>query len=401
MLKYLVVLLLLPCCVLAQPSMVRDTTNYIDYSNQTDIIDVARSLFDYKPRKIEPEEDKDVYFSFLPFSTAVPGGGKALLTSTTAGFYLGDRKTTYISSITFTPYVNFKGRYGLPIRSNIWLKNNEWALQGDIRVMRYPQYTWGIGGGMSNDTRVLLDYKYVRIYQNALKRIKPYFFAGVGYNLDYYINVEGKDKPLPDFSDYDYGTTNSGNSFSSGASINLLYDTRNNSINPLPGCYSNLIYRFHSRVFGSNQHWQSLYFDMRKYVSLSKGDRKNVLALWGYYWTTLTNRTPYLNLPSVGWDPYNRSARGVPQNRYRGDGLIYFETEYRRDITRNGLLGYVAFASVNSVTEPNTRQYRYWHPAAGAGLRVKFNKKSGTNIGVDYGFSKGYSAVMLNLGEAF
>lgn len=381
--------------------MVKDTANYADYSNQTDLIDVARSLFNVTPPKVEAEEDKEVYFSFLPVSSQVPGGGKALVTSTTAGFYLGNRKTTYISTITFTPYLNFKGRYGLPIRSNIWLKNNSWTIQGDTRVMRYPQYTWGLGGGMGNDTRVLLDYKYIRFYESALKRITPYFFAGVGYNMDYYINIEGKDEALRNFSNYMHGTADSQNSFSSGASLNLLYDTRNNSINPLPGCYSNLIYRYNGRIFGSDTQWQSLYFDMRKYISLSNSGKKNILALWGYYWTILNGNTPYLNLPSIGWDPYNRSARGIDQNRYRGEGLIYFESEYRRDITQNGLFGYVVFASINSVTEPNTRQYRYWHPAAGAGLRVKFNKKSGTNIGVDYGFSKGYSALMINLGEAF
>ena len=30
--------------------------------------------------------------------------------------------TTYLSTINFTPYLNFKGRYGLPIYSNLWLK---------------------------------------------------------------------------------------------------------------------------------------------------------------------------------------------------------------------------------------------------------------------------------------
>src|SRR3982074_453634 len=36
------------------------------------------------------------------------GGGTALITSTTAGFYLGDRKTTNLSSVTFSPSTNFQ-----------------------------------------------------------------------------------------------------------------------------------------------------------------------------------------------------------------------------------------------------------------------------------------------------
>jgi hypothetical protein len=397
-------LFILPCCLMAQPQMVKDTANTPVDNNQRDLIDVVRSIFDVKPREIKPEKDKQVYFSFLPISSTVPAGGSALVTSTTAGFYLGDKRTTYISSVTFTPYLNFKGRYGLPIRSNIWLKDNEWNIQGDMRVLKYPQYTWGLGGERANDDKILIDYKYVRFYVSALKRIKPYLFAGIGYNLDYYINKEIEHpEQLRNFTNYPYGTDPNKNSFSSGASINLLYDTRNNSINPLPGCFANVIYRFSSEALGSNTHWQTLYVDARRYLSLNKteGEPKNVLAFWGFYWTTLTRGTPYLNLPSIGWDPFQRSGRGISQNRYRGESLLYFESEYRRDITRNGLLGAVVFASVNSATEPNSRQFRFWHPAAGAGLRIKFNKKSDTNIGIDYGFSKGYSSISLNLGEAF
>jgi hypothetical protein len=110
---------------------------------------------------------------------------------------------------------------------------------------------------------------------------------------------------------------------------------------------------------------------------------------------------PITGKPSIGWDPYNRSGRGIEQNRYRGKSLLYFETEYRRDITSNGLLGFVAFANVNSVSEPATGSFNYWHPAGGAGLRIKFNKRSGTNIALDYGFSQGYHAFIVGLGEAF
>jgi len=67
----------------------------------------------------------------------------------------------------------------------------------------------------------------------------------------------------------------------------------------------------------------------------------------------------------------------------------------------NGLLGFVVFANVNSVSEPATNRFSYWHPAAGAGLRAKFSKRSGTNIAMDYGFSQGYRSFTIGLGEAF
>lgn len=327
-----------------------------------------------------------------------------LITSTTAGYYLGDPATTYISTANFAPYFNFKGRYGLPIHTNIWLNNNSYNIQGDTRLLKYPLYTWGLGGGQPANNKFLVDFVYLRFYQSVLKRIKPYFFAGIGYNIDYYMDIEsdsGSPKTLTEFTNYKFGTASDRNSFSSGPSLNLLYDTRNNLINPLPGWYGNVIYRYSSSFFGSDNNWQSFYIDFRKYLSLTNSNRKNMLAFWTYYWTSLSSGTPYLSLPAIGTDPYQRSGRGIAQNRYRGKSLVYFESEYRCDVTADGLFGFVAFVNVNSASQINSNKFVYWNPAGGAGLRVKFNKKSGTNIGFDYGRSHNYSAFIVNLGEAF
>jgi hypothetical protein len=401
-----VLLLMTICCgflLAASAQNVIDPRNrIIDTTGQQDLIGIAKSIFNIKSKHLKSEDGKQVYFSFLPVSTSVPGGGAALITSTTAGFYMGPRSNTYLSNVTFTPYLNFKGRFGLPLRSSIWLTNNSWNIQGDTRMLVYPQYTWGLGGNQMESNKMLVNYKYIRFYQSALKRITSYFFAGIGYNLDYHIDIEADDaSKLESFTHYQYGAAQDNNSFSSGPSINLLYDTRNNAFNPMPGCYANIVYRYNAKIMGSNNYWQSLYVDLRKYISLGGDTRKNVLALWSYYWTTLTSGTPYLDLPSIGWDLYNRSGRGIEQNRYRGQELLYLESEYRRDITRNGLLGFVVFANANSVTEAAGRNFKYINPAAGAGLRIKFNKSSATNIAIDYGFSKYYHALSLNLGEAF
>src|ERR1700761_222813 len=222
----LCILCLPPCLLLAQTPV--DTTNIVDVdtTGQRDLIDIFRPLFTLIPRS-KKRARKEVYFSFLPISSSVPGGSKAIVTSTTAGFYLGDRKTTYISSVTFAPYFNLKGRYGLPIHSSVWLNNNAYNIQGDTRFLVYPQYTWGLGGGQNESDKLLVNYDYIRFYQSFLKRITPFFYAGIGYDMDYYININtGTDIPLADFTGYQYGTRAGGNSFSSGITFNLLYDTR-------------------------------------------------------------------------------------------------------------------------------------------------------------------------------
>lgn len=385
--------------IVKQPTVKRRDT-----ARQTDLIDIAKRVLHLTaPRKIKTEEGKNIYFSFFPFSSTVPGGsGKALITSTTAAMYLGPRRTTNLSSATFTPYWNFKGRFGLPLRTSIWLPNNKWTIQGDTRFMVYPQYTWGFGSTHSDEQKLLVNYKYIRFYQSVLKRITPYFFAGAGYHLDYHLNIKSDDPTidLRQYSGYEYGTGS--NSFSSGVSLNLLYDTRNNSINSFPGSYANIVYRMNPASMGSNNNWHSLYLDFRKYVSLNKtnSQQQNTLAFWSYLWTVFNSPAPYLDLPGIGWDPYNRSGRGIDQNRYSGKSLLYLESEFRRDITADGLFGFVVFANVNTVGGAS-KLFTKLNPAAGAGLRIKFNKGSRTNIDIDYGFSRDYKTLMFSLGEAF
>lgn len=371
-----------------------------DTAIKRDLIDYAKILFSIKSKPRTKPGEKKVFFSLLPIGANVPGGGRALITSTSAGFYLGERKTTDISNITFTPYWNLKSRFGLPLRSNLWLNNNEWVIQGDTRFLYYPQNTWGIGSG-DQENSLMVNYKYIRFYQSALKRIKPYLYAGLGYNLDYFVNVRAPDPGLAAFTKYPIGTADGENSFSSGVSLNLLYDTRNNTDNPVPGYYLNIVVRDNPAFLGSKTDWQSVYIDARKYIPLNtKPHQQNTLALWSYFWSGLNNNTPYLNLPSIGWDPYNKSGRGVDQNRYRGKSLFYVESEYRRDITNDGLFGFVVFANATSVTEEDNK-FKKIHPAVGTGLRIKFNKASNTNIAIDYGISQGYKGFALNLGEAF
>ena len=404
LLKQIVYFLLISCfCLISQIAYTQETKYSKDTAEQRDLIDIAKQTFHFHTKKLPRRGTKKVYYSFLPFSTQMPGGGNALVSATTAGFYLSNRKITSLSTATFYPYLTFVGRFGYSLQTGLWLKENKWNILGDTRYLYYPQNTWGLGGKMSNDHKVEVQYKYIRFYQTFLRQIQPYFLAGIGYHIDNHINIQTINDTLglQKFTGYDFGTQTGSTSFSTGVSVNVLYDGRKNAFNPLPGYYGNLVYRFSPKFLGSNNNWNSLYIDLRHYIPFS-ATQKNMLAFWTFCWTGLNDTTPYLDLPSIGWDPYQqRSGRGFDQNRYRGKGLLYFETEYRKDISDNGLFGYVLFANFNSVTEKNSSQYAYLHMAAGAGLRIKFNKGSGTNVGIDVGVSKGYAGVYFNLGETF
>jgi hypothetical protein len=384
------------------PDLSPDNNTLKDTANQVDLLDVYKKWFKLPAKTKNPHPENKVFFTLNPLANAPTSSGNALVTSTTANVYLGPKSTTFLSSANFAPYFNFNKRFGLPLRSTIWLKDNAWNIQGDIRFLVYPQYTWGLGTSHTNEEKEWVNYEYIRFYQAALKKVGPHLFVGLGYDLDYHFDIGGDSGVnLQTFTGYPYGL--SGSSLSSGITLNLLYDTRNRNIYPFPGFFLNVVYRVNPGFLGNVNSWQSIFVDVRKYLQLNppaKPSQQNTIAFWTFLWLNSNTGTPYLDLPSTGWDEYNRSARGFDQNRYRGNALYYFETEYRRDITNNGLFGFVVFSNINTVSGSGT-MFRSWHPAAGVGLRTKFSKASNTNFAIDYAFSMGYQTVLFNFSETF
>jgi hypothetical protein len=383
----------------AQQPVVIDTT----ITNQKDVIDIAVKILKINPGKADStRQNKKVQFSLVPTGGASPGGGAAIVTALNAAFYTGPVSSTSLSTITFSPWFSFDGKFVFPIRQLIWFPNNKFLSKGDTRFMIYPQETWGLGGKNEKEKHVVLDYNYVRVYQSLLKGIGKKVFLGAGYTLDYHygLSIAEDSSHLREISFYDYRDQLLNSSVSSGPVLNFLIDTRRNPINPDGGFYFATDYRFNLDELGSTDDWQSVYIDMRKYFSFSK-KQKNLLAFWTYYWAVVNGKVPYLDLPSIGWDYLNHSGRGFQQSRYRGKRLFYLESEYRRDISKNGLWGFVLFANLHSTSEYLTDRFVYWHPAAGCGVRLKFNKISQTNISVDFGFSKDFFGIDLALGEIF
>jgi outer membrane protein assembly factor BamA len=369
-----------------------------DSINNVDLVDYIIKFFKIKM----PEEKRDsskVKLSLFPTQSNV-SGGRTVITSFNMAFLLGERKNTNVSYVYFYPYISFTGKFGFMMRSNIWLRENNWNFTGEYFILNYPQATWGPGGDSPPENKTMVDYKHIRFYQNALKGIAPHFAIGMGYALDHHFNIFVEPNESADTIDI-YPPGEKSNTFSSGLTLPILFDNRFNPLNPQQGIYGNLTLRYNAPAFGSDDTWQSMFLDVRKYFSFSHL-RQNILALRSYYWTILGGNVPYLDLPANGWEPGLGSAgRGLQQNRYRSNAILYFETEYRFDITANGFLGAVVFTNITSASQYNTQQFLYWHPAAGAGLRMKFNKYSRINVTLDYGISKEYQTVYLNIGEAF
>lgn len=381
-----------------EQKIVADSTEQkTDSIPRKDIMDLLGQL---KKRKKEAnakeDSSKKVLYSVVPAVGYTLSTGFTGLITANAAFYLSSPVSTNISSISSSFIYTQYRQITVPLLANIWTKNNGYNIVMDWRYFKYPQDTYGLGGGSLLENADKIDYSHIRLHQSVLKSVGNSFYAGLGYFLDYrwHINQTGQNADVTR-----YGLTRS--SISSGPVVTLLYDNRKNSINPLKGTYANMQFRPNMTRLGSDSNWQSLILDIRKYISLPSGS-ENTLAFWNYNWFTVSGKPPYLDLPSTSWDPFNNTGRGYIQGRFRSPRMLYFESEYRFALTQNGLLGGVVFANAQSFSDWPSSSFKTVAPGAGIGIRIKVNKHSRTNIAIDYGFGvKGSRGLFVNLGEVF
>ena len=111
---------------------------------------------------------------------------------------------------------------------------------------------------------------------------------------------------------------------------------------------------------------------------------------------------PYLILPALSYDQRGRSGRGYTQGRFRGTNLVYSEAEYRFPISAcGGILGGVVFANLTTAsnTDKHEKLFDSVAPGYGFGLRVMVDKKSRTNVQIDFGFGKKSGGVYFGAAE--
>lgn len=332
-------------------------------------------------------EDKKAVFSLIPAPQSSAGAGSALVISFMTTFYLSELNDTKMSTVSFTPSFTFSNQYIFPIQSYVYTKDNKYILTGDYRYMIYPQLTYGLGAATVENEQSLLDYEQWRVYQYVARRVKDNLYMGLGFLMDNYKNIS-EESYIDDETDY---VTYMNNDFSDemaiGFAFQTVYDSRDNIVNPTNGMFVEFDYKFNTKFNDNMSDYNSIYFDLRKYISLSKVKHR-VWANKFFWWNSFDGNPHYLDLPSIGWDRYQKTGRGFIRNRFRSNALVYLESEYRTDITKDGLIGAVFFANISSVSKINTYQFEKFNPAIGTGLRIKWSKINNSNLSLDLGVSK-------------
>jgi opacity protein-like surface antigen len=365
-----------------------------------------------------PKPPKSFSALVLPNISSNPTNGFILGIGGALGWFMGPKESTNVSSAPFTAAVTSKSQLITFVKPNIYTKDNQFYLQGDYRFYIYSQPTYGLGTnapdtlkvpsgiswmgeGTGGDPLFPMKFNFVKINQIVNKSLVGELYAGIGYNLDYYYAIDDENYQMATDSTPElntphhyYSDTNNftgDNYMLSGVSLNVVYDTRDNMINPYKGIYANINYRINPTWMGSDQASSSLWLEFRTYVGLSKKTARNVLAFWAFGNFNVAGTLPYLTLPALGDDQRARSGRGYTNGRYRGDHLIYAEAEWRFPISPcSKILGGVLFVNAVTASNPNTdvKLFQYIRPAVGFGIRVMVNKYFRTNINLDFAIGK-------------
>ena len=377
---------------------ISQTKQAID-TTQKDLMEVLVKLFNSKAKT---SEEKKLNFSFVPAAGYAMHTGWAGMITGNVGFYNGGNANGLqkISSVLMDVTYTENRQIMVPLYANIWTKGNKYNILIDHRFIKYPSKVFGLEDQRDIPDGYFVDYNGMKLHQTVLRNLSPNFYVGLGYYLDALWNVRELDPPAGFKTAFqEYGIQNKNTA--AGPVFQILYDSRLNTINPLNGMYASVAYRNNLKWMGSDTHWQSLQLDLRKYVRFP-AHSNNTLAFWNLNWFTLNGRPPFLMLPSNGWDDSYNSGRGYIQGRFRGRNMLYAETEYRFNITHNGLLGATMFINGQTYSSNTFSNYNPVKIGYGLGLRIKLNKFSGANICVDYGFGKnGSRGFAVNLGEIF
>jgi outer membrane protein assembly factor BamA len=376
-----------------------------------DIFDLVRKLRKKETAAQAPPWDyRKPMIAFAPVIGAKPSSGVLFGAAGNVAFYRGDPATTQISSLVASATFSTKKQTALTNRFTLFAPANRWRLEGDYRFQWTSLETHGLG--TSTDTRdgPLADFDFFRLHNTAYYRLRPALYAGGGLYYDNHTNIGPRAGEETAWTGSPFVTYSEAHGLpldaqaAAGASVDLVWDSRDNFINADRGWLAKASYRaLFDGFLGGDSDWQKVTLDARSYLPLSR-DRRHKLALWGYADLVTTGAAPFFDLPSTAGDTYGRSARGYAEGQFRGERLAYAEVEYRGTLMRNGLLGMVAFLNTTTVTSLDTgeRLFDSVATAAGAGLRLLINKRSKTNLCFDVGFGKqGSRGIYLAVQEAF
>ncbi len=317
--------------------------------------------------------------------TKLAGGAGGIYYLRTLKDQLRNRPSTFFIDLVYTQ----RKQALFEITPDLYLKNGRIHLVGYIGLKKYVEKFYGIGSHTTNNMEEDYSFWNVMLKCSLRNRVNPSFYAGVQFDFEHSKIIEVKPGGLLDSQDVvgkEGGTI-------SGLGIVLVQDNRNNIFFPTRGTLFQVQASLYSQAFGSGYNFQKVNFDFRQYISVFS---KHVLAFQQN--VNLTSGDVPFQWMSILGGP--SAMRGYILGRFRDKHSILLQMEYRMPlIWRLCAAGFVACGDV--ADKMKRFKIEKFKVTGGLGIRFQVNRKSGTNVRLDFGFARGSFGVYAMINEAF
>ena len=304
----------------------------------------------------------------------------------------GDYKNNRLSEINAFTFFTVRGQYGINIDNALYSHRDRWLFIGRARLQRFPLSYYGIGPDAKIEDPATVDAFSIQIRQRALKGIAKNLF--VGPQIDYqtlsrvnFLQSDNNPVTMP---------TGAMGSANLGLGAGIIYDGRENILNPRQGFFGELAYLDYNPAWGSTFRFQSSNIDLRYYRPIGK---TQVLA-WQGFGQFMSGTVPFNQLALLGNETI---MRGYYPGRFRDRAYVATQLEYRfLPFPFSKRLGAAAFVAVGTVA-PTLSQLDFSKllPAGGAGVRYFLFPKKDIFLRFDVGFTREGTGFYVFTGESF
>ncbi|WP_448697570.1 BamA/TamA family outer membrane protein [Mucilaginibacter sp. AW1-3] len=215
----------------------------------------------------------------------------------------------------------------------------------------------------------------------AQHKIIKGFYGGVAYTYAYYNTV------------YQNNIATSSVTHTNGLALELLRDTRNAVYYPTTGDEFKLSWTTYPGWAGNTVVANRIALELNKYFPVR--DNKDVIAarVFGKFGL---GTIPFEQQATLG----GTDIRGYSDGKYRGDGLMDIQGEYRYTFGKK--MGLVGFAGLATIYGSATESFNWKiYPGAGGGFRYNPFNKNKFNVGIDGAVGKEDYGIYFRIGEAF
>lgn len=364
--------------------------NTINAYGQEDSVQTRRNFFG---RMLFPDTNQVLRYRILPVLTYSPETRIGL----GAGFILNwdykDAKPGTNSSLLQSFFIYTQNdQIDWTSLFEIFTNENRFFFSGKIGYLRFPQYFYGVGNELSIEQRE--KFSFNQFYFDLKNRIRV--GKGLYLGLDYYFN-KNYDIIWQEGSKYQNDSTLFGTEgyVLSGLGPEIAYDTRDFPFNPTKGSFLSASILVFAGELGSQFNYSIYQVDLRHYISIN--EKKKWVLAFNLYGLFANGNVPFNRIPALGGE---QIMRGYYSGRYRDHNYIAGQLEWRMPIWK--FIGFTAWVATGQVgADLKTFSWQGFKPNVGLGLRVRFDKKSRTNIRLDQGFGRDSRGFYLKINEAF